>query len=858
VSIPIGGTVQMSAAVNAPASVPTTVTWSSSNASVASVSATGLVTGVTAGPVAIQACSTENTSACGQATVTVLAPVAAVISIQSITRANALGIQTPVNVNNVFGQIEVALNFEPGSIPAERVEVLIDGEVAAFQAFSSLQWAELVANALEEGGELAKVLISLSVLTQEFDPVTGAVSYLNGPRLISARAILQGGDQVATPSQTLLFNNENTIVVTASTVNGTSANDANGILWFTGDVTATAVPVIYTSASPVVQQIVLDPEGLNAQVLTSAPFTATWPKFTAIVDDGAGSGNSGIENSDFEIFANSTVDGVQGPSGQSAPFPFDTQAPEAPDFRANPNLRQNGWINGTVGLAGSNTSSTDNDWLINGTTDQGVGGYNRMLRIGDGTDGTVNAAIAATPSDAPTLPDPSLNNDDYCAVATATDDLGNESDLPAEDDLCEPPPAPSFQDTNTQTLRFGVDIDAPTIAFSGGLAALGATAGRIVGANVGTEFQVTVLDAGAIGVSGMPADRPVSGNVQIFNATGTSCFIGSGAGCTNVNINAAAALPLVPTLTVAASTTDGYYTGTFMALDAAGNPSDAVTRSIVFEVTGNPATLTNALFNVPLGGGTATFTALSSDNLDIRDVQYSLTYAGGLTNPILYPVTDINPTPPVPATLMNSNVSAGTTINGFMRQVEAVTAQGTNVLPGVTATLTAAFKPSQIDGVIRDQVQASTAVTTLIGAGQVTTGVSYSTTFGTAQEVRMWSITNAATNVSDGDTPPASVNPLSVTLNADAFGPVNTFAAPFTRVDFYVDFGGNLVQVGTGTLGATQDDGSPFGRRQRWTFSFTPGTDFGLGALNIYAIGVNAAGDALVSPVSTNITVTNP
>ena len=96
------------------------------------------------------------------------------------------------------------------------------------------------------------------------------------------------------------------------------------------------------------------------------------------------------------------------------------------------------------------------------------------------------------------------------------------------------------------------------------------------------------------------------------------------------------------------------------------------------------------------------------------------------------------------------------------------------------------------------------------------------------------------------------------TLVADAFGPTATFAAPFTRVDFYALFGGFLVQIGTGTADITFDDGSAFGRRQRWIFSWTPGTSVGLGAISLFAIGVNASGDALVSPVNTNITVTNP
>ena len=162
-----------------------------------------------------------------------------------------------------------------------------------------------------------------------------------------------------------------------------------------------------------------------------------------------------------------------------------------------------------------------------------------------------------------------------------------------------------------------------------------------------------------------------------------------------------------------------------------------------------------------------------------------------------------------------------------------------------------------MNGNIRDQVQASAPVATAIAAGQVTTGTSYLLAAAPLL-IRSWAITNAATLVSDNAGPGAAVNPLSVTLVADAFGPTATFNAPFTRVDFYALFGGFLVQIGTGTPDITFDDGSPFGRRQRWTFSWTPGTSVGLGAISLFAIGVNASGDALVTPANANITVTNP
>ena len=79
VTVGVGTTVQMQAAVNADAGVATTVTWSvSSPATVATISASGVLTTVGAGVAAVQACSTVVTSVCGNATITISATSAAV------------------------------------------------------------------------------------------------------------------------------------------------------------------------------------------------------------------------------------------------------------------------------------------------------------------------------------------------------------------------------------------------------------------------------------------------------------------------------------------------------------------------------------------------------------------------------------------------------------------------------------------------------------------------------------------------------------------------------------------------------------------------------------------------------------
>ena len=171
------------------------------------------------------------------------------------------------------------------------------------------------------------------------------------------------------------------------------------------------------------------------------------------------------------------------PAGQFCPpssvsfVRLDNRAPGSPSFAANPNGRQNGWINDAVGLNAANTGSsgTVNNWIANGTADLGIGGssttgaaYQRWLRFGDpGAAGIIDAARAATASDAATLPAPTATNITVCAIVTARDQLGNESTRGSDGDPCTPPPvAGNGAATGINNIRFGVDIDEPTIDYA--------------------------------------------------------------------------------------------------------------------------------------------------------------------------------------------------------------------------------------------------------------------------------------------------------------------------------------------------------------------------------------------------------
>jgi hypothetical protein len=907
VQVAPGQDIQMTAAVTSDAGCNPTVTWGVSDATRASVSPSGLVSILATaqpGAVAIRAtatCAAGGGTGSGAATLNVTAGNANIPTV-SIASVN-VGV-VPAALAAIAGQINVVLNLERNGAAVQGLDLFIDTQTGD-SIFASQSFTAPPAT-VGDGPEAAVEVITLSINTAAFNATTGQVALINRQHTLRGRVRYgSGGQSEASNTNTVQFTtvNGNTFTGTMSLTGGftPALNAATGLSFVRGGLDARVIPVIYSNGLSLAAGTVSFGQGcdvggvrtatLAAPAAGSAEWTASFANTgapalanvsgyeyrTAFCNGLETLRISGTDNNGNILFA-FTNPGAGTPVATG--IRLDNLGPGAPTFIMNPNGRQNGWINAGVGLVGLNDngagapSATDNDWLRNGAADAGVGGYTRQLRVDATAPTTVTAANAATPSASPTLPNPSLNPNDYCAVASAVDALGNESALPITVPAtnCNVPVAASFQNTLLSHQRFGVDIDAPTIAFAASPIGLQANA-AIAGANIGNEFTLTVADIGSIGVSGMLAGSPVVGNIQTLNGTqpgATNCFFPAAVGpcgAATASINAAPALPLVPTAGAAALTgitVPAYYTGTFNAIDAAGNASGSVTRSIVFDNAGGASTpvLTAALFNTPVSGPSVVFNALASDNLDLATLQYTLGYSGGLAGPIIYPPATLNPFPPVPAALVNSNVNAAVTINGFMRRLETVTNGA-----GGPLTVGGPFLPQNLTGNLLDQVgNSSGPIGTVIPPASVTPGISF-VGVAAAQQTRDWRISApaAAVNISDGQAA-TPANPTSVVIQIDAFGPTATFNTPFQRVDLFAFDGANLNQIGVGVLQPTFDDGSAFGRRHRYLFTWTPGSGlFNCGVapcstpnINIYAVGVSAAGDGLVTQVNTNITLTNP
>jgi hypothetical protein len=911
-----GGTQGFVANVDADAGVARTVTWSSSNTAVVTVTAAGVATAVTPGAATITATSTANTAVAGAASITVRTPTAATVTIDRVTVGNT---NTPVNFLAVVGQIDVSVNVDPGDFILSKVDLLIDGVVCpgCTQTFTEEQSRALSAAAVY-GEEIAGAVqnILFSVQTAQFNPATGVPNWTNKSHTVSARATLTGGGtgNTATSNRDMTFANQNTWVAaltftgTATSATGSSGTSA-GLAYRRGGLTVGVLPVVYNEGQSIVAagSVVRFGSGCDASgngqrnvsmTGTTAPFTAAFPQ---TVPQGGNIINTvsayefssggcpgingetplltGVDNLGNNVFAGTppcTPASLGGPlpAGQFCPegsqgfVRLDNRAPGAPTFMANPNTRLNGWINGTVAIGANGTSSsTINNWLVNGTADAGIGGaaitttsYLRFIRIGDASAGTVAAANAATAASTLTTPAPTIANNSLCAVISARDELGNESALPTNTTNCTLPPVPNLTPVAAQHLRFGVDIAPPTVVYD--VSSLLANA-RLNGGSVGNEFRVAMADTGAVGNSGMLATQPAIGSVIRRTAAGTTfpadCVVGTSASSNTVCNQSAtgmnALVPVSSTTTVAAQTIAGYYTFNGTARDAAGNSTQVATpRVVVYDAT--PAAATAPAVPVTITGA---FNAASflNDNLSIRDYYWTAGFGTALIAPTT--ITLASQPTAVDAfdapTLSNVNFAINTTINTFLGLQN-----GTTVPP--TAYAANSNPLNAVNLFVRDQTQA--AYTAAPGAVVAPTapvaGVSV-TNFTGAFANATNAATICATAAATGGCVVGTPDPGVVTWTATATGATAVFNNPFSRIDFYAQNGTDLVLVGSVAGGSASLVDNGVTRIWTWTLAglqanalFTqlggisggaPGAAI---ARNVYAFGVSPTGTvALVS-----------
>lgn len=730
VTLEIGESVKLEAIVTGGASgTARTVTFATSNNAVASVDANGNVTAEGEGVATITATATADANARDASVITVTDATGGAeptISIKSITTGN---LNTPVNTQNVFGQIDVTLNVDvPAGSDVTTVETLIDGNVVCSQGFSGGA-AGIAVNANPELGTQAEpVEIVCSIQTQAFNSATGAVSFPNGPHALTARLVGEDGTVIATPSTQLIFNNTNFLNVTYAGSKGpaTGGNAPRslapaGSAWHGGDITFTVLSVNYGATANNVAnatiQITSSGNGVNGLAgCTTTGVLATDPTISS-TDGGLGGVNfpgcapasasktvnatagapftvvfpanatltaGGVQNVEdiFTIAVNSVTTGGQAGPICINPTPvLNPQGPACGLFFQNP-LRVDNLAPRVTILNIIRPNQYYNSTFVPSQGAQGVAAacaantpcartvdYGVDLQTATGNTtfqaGPTTATLVDVTAGFGTLPESPVSTTNLFAVTTM-DALQNSRQV--------------FATTTNTTVttnaasatvqKFGIDNTAPTQAVAG--PPNNSTNCAVGPSNPTTcsptpTWTITFTDAG-IGPSGFNAN-PVTVKLERILATGTTCHnpdTGAAISCTtNSGFVADDGIVTLP------AGVDGYFRLTAFVTDAAGNQS---TQTVILTLEDYTPPVAGGIASPAtlVGGTAATFSSALIDNVELGDVLGATVFAGaGVT---LVDSRQAIGTYGVDAIV---NTSPGTfNIAQFVRSVETTTGAG--------------------------------------------------------------------------------------------------------------------------------------------------------------------------------------
>lgn len=889
-----GTFVQASATLITKPGVTGTVSWVSSNPAVASVDGTGRIDALTQGTTVVTATATAGgqtaTAAVG---VTVRPIVPAQVSIKSITTGLT---NLPVNVGNVFGQIEITLNFNPGEQIVDSVAVFIGNKRAAKQSYATSPSAGDIVLSVNTANYVKNVAAG-----------TATVDYQNGATTISAAVYPRGSAATATNSVQIVLNNSDGWAADMSAPSA-FANSAAGLTFWGGPTAGgltelTAYPVIYTPGRSVAT-VTFAPGNFfdgtcSAHTDVALPFRATfgYTAAGASVSAGGCGGAGGYEHTVAPAGPRDNMMIINAIDNTNNPYPltplianvvvlgstpdslrFDWRSPSV----STPSIARTlpavtGWVNATFNFI--NFGSTDGGVGIRATRDRAVsytspncgGGPAVAMPNGTGADIPECASnfIGGTPGLGGTSP--------YRVSGTESDRLANVG-------------------TSGNTPYFGVDKTNPSIRWGipdATIAAYTLPAGRVV--NVDTvyratkpvpandEYRVEYLDDRAGFYNAGQPDGGIPNIAAQSHALSTAGHVNNAGACGVAGIGGGvpgAAFVTAPTcgmsyitaggflridgwqggMSVPLPLAEGYYGYASLVTDASGNNSTTLFRkSLVNTVSpfasliGIPGTLTSTAFG---------FSPTFADSAEITAQSLQLEYPnfaaliGAETDSVRYTRTAIGTafndaiTSPVAGNISPPNGAP------FVRGVHRVNGgafPGSNIdsttfaPPLAKPTSVVAWSWNHGSTLTGGPLPGRTAIT-VIPALLVQDGVNFVTfnignSFNAITHWRV--IPNVATTNFFGSTVP---------LRAQAVSPTNTPNAPFARVDFYRWNGSTHWDY----LGSDASSiGSDQGTYRSWVWDLAnasfvtrwDGTAQGVTASGqiMAAVGVTAAGDGLVA-----------
>ena len=771
------------------------------------------------------------------------------------------------------GRVTVTASVERGEARFEKIALYVDGNEVDSQSFGVP--ASEPADEPETGGDPAMAAaqvfeFKLGFNSADYDEDTGVPTYTNGDHELQVGLKITGSEsELFSNLIEAEFDNDDGFIVTADL--GDNYHLSGGKRWNggpdNGAITITALPVSYSggSVSAVTVNFCGDDED-GAQAEGASAYSAEF----------ACKGHtSGADGDDVTITAGGEDGNIL---NEVASAYIDNAGPtNPPTIIANRNGRQNGWVNSAVGLAGKfDAKDAKDNWLVAGADESaGVGGYNMAVQIGKDLEAAVGDDATSS------LPAESADRDSYCAVAVASDDLGNMAGLPdADDDTCrEAPPgsdvllnhdqaattpdtdgeltpnvwaydsnddgddqtvAPDDVSLAGQTLQFGVDTTNPVVELG---AKDYATRVPVFADSLsdGVAFEVAD-DESNVGNSDLHSDDGLMVKAQRRSATKTECItIGAdGTVATDAAADKDCEYTAIPVTSGTAAVTlterpatpvaeEAFWTVSGMAQDQAGNSSTVVSHAFAYDRGGARATAP-AVPGIVAAGKPFVGATYLNDGLSIRDYYGTMSFGGDVSLGIGLPVAvdAFNA-----ATLTNVN-------HAVTSPVGIVTASGSIVDPYAALQTDVADAPSLqlVSGVtiaVRDQAQAAyTAASTpdnsivVTGAPADTLGFRTSDGFVSAGyafefpgEATTYTVCGYAKCEKDNGDDLKSTVKIEVVATAAAAG---TFRDPFERVDFWMTDENGVAWLvgsdGTGTSGRVGGDGND-ARFRTWSYSVT-------------------------------------
>ena len=314
----------------------------------------------------------------------------------------------------------------------------------------------------------------------------------------------------------------------------------------------------------------------------------------------------------------------------------------------------------------------------------------------------------------------------------------------------------------------------------------------------------------------------------------------------------------------AAGPTDGYYTFDGKVVNQAGGVTAETQRQILQDLTAPVNTSNTAIPPSLTGGAPATFSAAVTDNVDLKDINFAFDFVGSLGT--WYPFDDDAPIGDGVAFdgVRTTTASAVQTIN-MVRGLELVAGGVPTGVPGIA---------SNVRAIVEDMAgNFSIATFNNFIAGTVPTPVTYGAggkVAGIGGAGAGWTMSAPAANTDlcDGSTGAAidicgtNASPVgavtSLTLTATVTGVAGAFPNPFLSgsILFYfldpVTLNNILLSPAVAANTATITDTGAI-RTYTWTGTITSADLVAQnltvattgGVISVFAIGVDAAGDAL-------------